>query len=90
MGSIGITETFTNSVQQLKDSLPKSQHIEPLKTKGLLDQYEHFDTTPTIGREYPTIDLKQLLEASNADELIRDLAITSKSSVIIIESILTV
>lgn len=78
MGSI--TETFTTSVQQLKDSLPQSQHKEPLKLKGLLDEYESFDVTPTIGREYPTINLKQLLEAPNSDELIRDLAITSKFS----------
>lgn len=75
-----VTETFTSSVQQLRNSLPQSQHIEALKIKGLLDGYEHLDTTPTIGREYPTINLRQILEAPNADELIRDLAITSKLS----------
>lgn len=90
MGSVGITQTSTSSDQQLKDSLPQSQHVKPLRTKGLLDQYESFDTTPTIGREYPTIDLKQLLQAPNADELIRDLAITSEFLAMNPKSILTV
>ncbi|KDN69271.1 putative TfdA family Taurine catabolism dioxygenase TauD [Colletotrichum sublineola] len=51
-------------------------HKEPLKPSGVLDQFEHFDVTPIIGREYPTVDLKELLRAPNSDELIRDLAIT--------------
>lgn len=50
-----------------------------MKLSGALDDYEYIDATPAIGREYPKADLVEWLNASNADELIRDLAITSKS-----------
>ena len=58
----------------------KSVRREPLQLSGALDQYEHFDVTPVIGREYPKANLVEWLNAPNADELIRDLAITSKRS----------
>ncbi|KAK1973545.1 TfdA family taurine catabolism dioxygenase TauD [Colletotrichum cereale] len=54
----------------------RTGHKEPLKPTGALDRFEHFDVTPVIGREYPTVDLKELMRAPNSDELIRDLAIT--------------
>lgn len=63
------------------DNLPlptgKNQKPEPLKLSGILDSYDSFDVTPVIGREYPTADLVEWLEAPNSDELLRDLAITS-------------
>ncbi|KAF5010303.1 hypothetical protein FDECE_3553 [Fusarium decemcellulare] len=54
----------------------QSQSREPLKLSGALKDYEHFDVTPAIGREFPKANLVEWLEAPNADELIRDLAIT--------------
>ena len=51
---------------------------EPLKLSGTLDAYESFDVTPVIGREFPTAKLDEWLAAPNSDELLRDLAITSK------------
>lgn len=56
----------------------KNQYPEPLKLSGVLDSYEYIDATPAIGREYPKVDLVEWLNAPNADELIRDLAVTSK------------
>ena len=56
----------------------KSVHREPLQLSGALDKYEHFDVTPVIGREYPKANLVEWLNDPNADQLIRDLAITSK------------
>lgn len=50
---------------------------EPLKLKGVLDQFKSFDVTPCIGREFENANLKDWLRAPNSDELIRDLAITS-------------
>ncbi|KAK1997947.1 TfdA family taurine catabolism dioxygenase TauD [Colletotrichum falcatum] len=60
------------------EALPKvlTGHREPLKPSGALDRFEHFDVTPVIGREYPTLDLKELMRAPDSDELMRDLAIT--------------
>lgn len=53
---------------------------EPLKKSGALDdKFAWEDATPVIGREYPTLNIvDDLLNAPNADELVRDLAITSK------------
>ncbi|KAH8807968.1 alpha-ketoglutarate-dependent sulfonate dioxygenase [Xylogone sp. PMI_703] len=45
---------------------------EPLKYSGTLDQYESFDVTNVIGREYPKLQLSEIL---NDDAKIRDLAI---------------
>jgi hypothetical protein len=39
-----------------------STHREPLKPGGFLEQFKHFDVTPTIGREYSEANLKEWLE----------------------------
>jgi alpha-ketoglutarate-dependent taurine dioxygenase len=49
---------------------------EPLKLSGVLDQFESFDLTPCIGREFPKANLVEWMQAPNADEILRDLAIT--------------
>ncbi|KAK3361535.1 hypothetical protein B0T24DRAFT_538823 [Lasiosphaeria ovina] len=51
-------------------------HKEPLVLSGVLDQFESFDVTPVIGREFSNADLAEWLRAPNSDELLRDLAIT--------------
>lgn len=50
----------------------------PLKLSGALETFESFDTTPVIGKEFPKANLVEWLNAPNSDELLRDLAITSK------------
>ncbi|KAE9370921.1 taurine catabolism dioxygenase [Stipitochalara longipes BDJ] len=45
----------------------------PLQYSGALDPYESFDVTPVIGREYPKLQLTDIL---HDDAKIRDLAIT--------------
>lgn len=71
----------TNPVEKAT-SIPelRTDHKEPLKLSGALDQFEHFDVTPVIGREYSNVKLYDLLRAPNSDELLRDLAITSTLS----------
>ncbi|CAH0051657.1 unnamed protein product [Clonostachys solani] len=57
------------------DSAPVSKSLlqEPLEYSGTLDQYNAFDVTPVIGREFPSVQLSDLLK----DEAkIRDLGIT--------------
>lgn len=49
---------------------------EPLSLTGVLDAFRSFDVTPTIGTEFPDASLKAWLEDPNADDLLRDLAIT--------------
>ena len=58
----------------------KSRNTEPLKKSGVLDAaFEFDDISPIIGREYLTAQIvEDILNAPNADDLLRDLAITSK------------
>jgi hypothetical protein len=72
------TQTITAVGQATEDQTPV--HREPLQLKGVLDQYESFDVTPVIGREFKDVNLKEWLRAPNSDDLIRDLAVTSKSA----------
>lgn len=44
----------------------------PLKYSGSLEEYEYFDATPILGREFPTLQLRDIL---NDDRKVRDLAI---------------
>jgi hypothetical protein len=51
---------------------------EPLKLSGALDQFKYEDSTPVIGREFFDVDIvNDILNAENAEERLRDLAITS-------------
>lgn len=54
--------------------------VERLEKNGSLDSSCPFDdVTPIIGREYPTTNIvNDILKAPHADDLIKDLAITSK------------
>ena len=49
----------------------------PLKYSGTLDQYQSFDVTSVIGREFPTAQLSEILKD---DAKVRDLAITGMQS----------
>lgn len=55
-----------------------AQTREPLKSSGSLDQYQTVDITPVIGTEFPDANLVEWINAPNAGELLRDLAIKSK------------
>jgi hypothetical protein len=71
------TTTTTETIPiNAKDDHKSTHQTQWLKLRGALDQYESFDVTPIIGREFPTASIKEWLEAPNSDELIRDLAIT--------------
>lgn len=53
-----------------------SLRVQPLKKGTSIDHLEYVDVTPIIGREYPTASLKEMLDAPNSDDQLRDLAIT--------------
>jgi hypothetical protein len=73
-----ITETLSQVKQTLSTGDSNNQHREPLELKGVLDNFDSFDVTPIIGKEFPNVKLTEWLNAPNSDELLRDLAITSK------------
>ncbi|KAF2475221.1 taurine catabolism dioxygenase [Lindgomyces ingoldianus] len=69
----GVIETSTETQTEVA---PKTLKVsKPLQPSGALERYESFDVTPVIGTEYPTLKVTELLDAPNADELLRDLAI---------------
>lgn len=63
----------------MSPTLYKPANRKPLQKTGALNQFKSFDVTPTIGTEFPEVQLTDILRADNADELLRDLAITSRS-----------
>ncbi|ETS72969.1 hypothetical protein PFICI_15361 [Pestalotiopsis fici W106-1] len=77
-----IKEKFTSDSGHISpgtassNSVLNTSHSDPLKPTGILDQYDHFDVTPVIGREFVGVDLAEWLRAPNSDDLIRELAIT--------------
>jgi alpha-ketoglutarate-dependent taurine dioxygenase len=48
---------------------------EPLVPSGCLDKYNFFEVTPCIGREYTDLSIRDILNAPNSDELIREFGI---------------
>ncbi|KAM0469438.1 hypothetical protein ACHAP7_010018 [Fusarium lateritium] len=72
------TTTTTIETQRIVPiSVETSKYPEPLRLSGALDQFKHEESTPVIGREYSDVNLvDDIINAENADELIRDLAIT--------------
>ncbi|RSH90489.1 hypothetical protein EHS25_001094 [Saitozyma podzolica] len=89
MAPIAVSETQTQAatahpVLKLRGPAPPEATPEvgrntlpgPLKYNGLLEEYPHFEVTPSIGREYgKELQLTDLLAAENADDLIQDLAV---------------
>jgi hypothetical protein len=49
---------------------------KPLKYSGSLDSFEHFDVTAVIGRDFPKLQISQIIED---DVKIRDLAIIGEN-----------
>lgn len=74
MGSLG--ENYSNGSGHDDHGYPR----KPLKQSGLLNEkFEFDDLTPVVGREFPTVNIvEDLMNAADADTLLRDLAITSR------------
>lgn len=71
-------ETISLSIRGGNDKA-RSHLTAPLQNSGSLDSYEAFDSTTTVGREIPGLQISKLLSSPDSDTLIRDLAITSTS-----------
>ena len=69
-------ETASNQASQVHDHAS-----EPLRPSGALEKFEYEDVTPIIGREFPNLNIvNDLINGENSDELLRELAITSKNT----------
>lgn len=58
----------------------RTRCTEPLVYSGSLDSYTSRELTPVIGREYEGLQVVDLLNASDRDRLIKDLAVTGEYS----------
>ena len=77
MAPVPIADLPVDSHTKLDFTSPRIK--QPLKLSGALEGFEYDDVTPVIGREFTGVNIvDDLLNASNSDELLRDLAITSK------------
>lgn len=57
----------------------QNQHREALELGAALNKFKYEETTPEIGREFLGVNIvDDVLNALNADEVLRDLAITSE------------
>ena len=76
--SPGIIDDRNDHDVSSNEQTTKQKHPMPLKLSGALDHFKHEETTPVIGREFTNVNIvDDLLNAENADERLRDLAITS-------------
>lgn len=83
------TTTTAQPAITLQAEDPVKQYPEPLLPSGALDKFTFEESTPVIGREYVDVNLvNDIINAENADDLIRDLAITSMSHVLCLEIVL--
>jgi hypothetical protein len=51
---------------------------QPIANSGSLHSHDQIDLTPSIGTEIPNVQIKTLLSSSNADNLVKDLAVTGQ------------
>ncbi|KAM0752382.1 taurine catabolism dioxygenase [Meredithblackwellia eburnea MCA 4105] len=68
------TQTLPTESKEVGSVALRGSYI-PLKPTGALNKFKSFEVTPVIGREYPEVQLRDLLNAKDSDELLRELAI---------------
>lgn len=73
-----MTVTQNVSATPISNDTVTSLIREPLALEGHLEKYKSFNVTPVIGTEFPDANVAEWIKAPNCDELLRDLAITSK------------
>jgi len=68
---------FNESTVRGGNDAARTRCVEPMKNSGSLNQYDHNDLTPVIGREF-FLQATDLLKGD--EQLIKDLAVTSELS----------
>ena len=67
----------TEELEQKLATLHLTGAPAPLALSGALSKFDRTDSTPLIGTEFARgVQIRDILNAENADELLRDLAIT--------------
>ncbi|THV49455.1 hypothetical protein BGAL_0194g00140 [Botrytis galanthina] len=77
MPSADFINVTAKAVLENEDEIARTRCIKPLVNNGVLDQFEHSDLTPVIGRVFDEkVQLKEFLSPSTSEELFKDLALT--------------
>lgn len=71
-----ITQEILQAQHAMGSLRPEELRRAPLAKGSSIDHLDYVDVTPTIGREYPSARIKDILTADNASDQLRDLAIT--------------
>jgi hypothetical protein len=73
---VAVPQRDTRTIPEIKKNVAgltqSASFPEPLQYSGTLDHYESFDVTSVIGREFPKVQLTEILKDDNK---LRDLAI---------------
>ena len=78
MSSTVVLSTATQELPQILSKLDLKVAAVPLTLGNSLDSIGKTDLTPLIGTEFKDVQLSQLLKSENANQLIKDLAITGE------------
>ncbi|GAA6042333.1 hypothetical protein JCM8097_003851 [Rhodosporidiobolus ruineniae] len=87
-----ITHTLASTTLRGRDPSPDASSSkllrQPLELTGALDQFKPRDLTPVLGAQFASgVQLPDLLEAENADEVLRELAVlVSRRNVVFFKS----
>jgi hypothetical protein len=77
--TVASTPAKTHTIPEIKKSAfgltQSASYPTPLQYSGTLDHYESFDVTSVIGREFPKLQLSEILKD---DAKVRDLAILGR------------
>lgn len=74
MAPAAVSGEAIKEVLQGKQAFP-----QPIRAQGHLDKFKSEVITPIIGTEFPDVNIvDDILNAPNADDLLRDLAVTSE------------
>lgn len=66
-------EAHQYDIKDVGNESTQEDFLGPMLYSGSLDEYKSFDVTQVIGREFPELQLSEIL---NDDTNLRDLAIT--------------
>ncbi|KAK2612060.1 hypothetical protein QQS21_001909 [Conoideocrella luteorostrata] len=70
--------TITQQNGEHDGAIEKPRSVEPLRLQGFLDGYKSFNVTPVIGTEFPDANVAEWMKDANSDQILRDLAVTSR------------
>lgn len=71
-------EPMVHGALKMEPMAHDSLKREPMPLTGSLNGFKSFDMTPIVGTEFPAANVVDWMKAPNSDEMLRDLAVTSR------------